>query len=244
MSNLDKALAALDADRQGALDRLFALLRYQIHLHRSGLCAGLRGRRRLAGRAIAGAWLRGLVAADRRPSRWSSPRPRRRAPDAPHVLFYGHYDVQPVDPLDLWNADPFAPALVEARAGPQADRRARRRRRQGPADDLPRSLPGLRANGGLPLPCHHPVRGRGGIRLDLAARLPRRQRQGAEGRHHAGLRHQHVGSRHAADHLHAARAGSGGSDRQGRQPRPAFRHVRRPGGQSDPCAVANHRRPA
>jgi acetylornithine deacetylase/succinyl-diaminopimelate desuccinylase-like protein len=37
--------------------------------------------------------------------------------DAPRVLYYGHYDVQPVQPLDEWNADPFEAAIVEGAHG-------------------------------------------------------------------------------------------------------------------------------
>ncbi|MEP2943623.1 MAG: dipeptidase [Hyphomicrobiales bacterium] len=47
----------------------------------------------------------------------------------PHVLFYGHYDVQPVDPLELWDAEPFAPQILTMEDG------SKRITGRGTADD-------------------------------------------------------------------------------------------------------------
>src|SRR5262245_26671450 len=72
---------------------------------------------------------------------------------APHILFYGHYDVQPPDPLDLWESPPFEPQL---RKGADGEERIFAR---GAADDkgqlmtfLEASRAWLTARGSLP--CH------------------------------------------------------------------------------------------
>src|SRR6266545_7005102 len=49
-------------------------------------------------------------------------------PDAPTVTVYGHHDVQPVDPLELWESPPFQPSV---RAGAQGEQLVGR----GAADD-------------------------------------------------------------------------------------------------------------
>ncbi|MBR6805367.1 MAG: M20/M25/M40 family metallo-hydrolase, partial [Bacteroidaceae bacterium] len=37
------------------------------------------------------------------------------SPDVPTILIYSHYDVMPVEPLELWNSAPFEPVIKDGR---------------------------------------------------------------------------------------------------------------------------------
>ncbi|WP_127520173.1 dipeptidase [Mesorhizobium sp. Z1-4] len=112
MSELASVLARIDTDLDASLERLFALLRIPSISTDPAFKSECRA---------AAEWLAedlksiGFEASVRNTEghpmvvgHHDGPRP-----DAPHVLFYGHYDVQPVDPLSLWNDDPFVPAVKE-----------------------------------------------------------------------------------------------------------------------------------
>lgn len=110
---LDAVLARIDADLPAATDRLMALLRipsistdpaYKQHCDTAAdwLVADLQSLG---------------VTASKRPTPGHPMVVGHADGPGPHLLFYGHYDVQPVDPLDLWHRPPFEPAIEDTPRG-------------------------------------------------------------------------------------------------------------------------------
>jgi acetylornithine deacetylase/succinyl-diaminopimelate desuccinylase-like protein len=118
MATIDEVLSAIDADQGPALDRLFALLSIPSI---SAVPAHFPDCERAADWLVSELSGLGFEAAKQptggRPAVVGQVKANRR--DAPHVLFYGHYDVQPVDPLALWRSPPFEPKLEPGPDGEQ-----------------------------------------------------------------------------------------------------------------------------
>jgi acetylornithine deacetylase/succinyl-diaminopimelate desuccinylase-like protein len=109
-SDLSDIFAHIDAHRQQYLDRLFAYLRQpSISAHGLGIAETAE---MIAGdlRAI------GLEPRIIPTAGWPMVLGvRNDAPGTPTVLLYGHYDVQPPDPLDEWLSPPFEPTIRDGR---------------------------------------------------------------------------------------------------------------------------------
>jgi len=110
MASLDSVLACLDLNIGRSVDRLTDLLRIPSISTDPAYAADCRR---------AAEWLVGDLSAIgfKAEVRESAGHPmvvaHHEGPaGTPHVLFYGHYDVQPVDPVALWDTDPFDPQLV------------------------------------------------------------------------------------------------------------------------------------
>ncbi|WP_019219907.1 M20/M25/M40 family metallo-hydrolase [Bartonella florencae] len=109
---LNKVLTHLDENVEKSLERLFSLLRFQSISTDSVYKDACRQ---------AADWLvEDLKTIGFEASRRDTPghpmvvgHHPGPSDDCLHVLFYGHYDVQPVDPLSLWEDDPFTPSLKE-----------------------------------------------------------------------------------------------------------------------------------
>ena len=110
MATIDDILSAIDSGQKAALDRLFAFLSIPSI---SAVPAHFPDCERAADWLVTELGDLGFEAAKRptagRPMVVGHIKAARR--EAPHVLFYGHYDVQPVDPLALWRNPPFEPKL-------------------------------------------------------------------------------------------------------------------------------------
>jgi acetylornithine deacetylase/succinyl-diaminopimelate desuccinylase-like protein len=107
---LDTALAHVDANIDASLERLKALVRIKSISTDPAYTGDVQ---RAADWLVDDLKSEGFEASARKTE--GHPIVVAHAPKVagkPHVLFYGHYDVQPVDPLNLWKTDPFEPTLV------------------------------------------------------------------------------------------------------------------------------------
>jgi acetylornithine deacetylase/succinyl-diaminopimelate desuccinylase-like protein len=110
--HLPAILSHLDADRDAALERLFALLRIRSISADPAFAEDCRKAAQHLAADIASLGLDVAV----RPTAGHPAivgKPKRTTPGKPRVLFYGHYDVQPVDPLELWHRPPFEPVVTD-----------------------------------------------------------------------------------------------------------------------------------
>lgn len=126
MHDLDKVLAHIDADIEHALDRLMTVLRIKSISTDPAYAADCR---ECAEWHVADLKAIGFEAAVRDTPGHPMVVGHHGSQSGLKALFYGHYDVQPVDPLDLWQDDPFAPS-VKTRADGTKEIRGR-----GAADD-------------------------------------------------------------------------------------------------------------
>lgn len=115
MSSIDKVLARIDTDIENSLERLFDLLKIKSISTDPAFAAPCREAAEWLARELNEIGIESSV-------RDTAGHPmvvghRKSGKPGPHVLFYGHYDVQPVDPLELWEWDPFEPAIVTREDG-------------------------------------------------------------------------------------------------------------------------------
>lgn len=108
MTKLDDVLSNVDANLDAALERLFAILRIKSISTDPAYKAE---RTANAEWHVADLKSIGFDASVRPTPGHPMVVAHDRNVPGPSALFYGHYDVQPVDPLELWDRDPFDPSI-------------------------------------------------------------------------------------------------------------------------------------
>ncbi|MCK7615946.1 M20/M25/M40 family metallo-hydrolase [Roseibium sediminicola] len=110
MSTIEKVLARIDADLDKSLVRLFELLKIKSISTDPVFKTDCRAAAEWLSRELTDFGIDANVRdTDGHPMVVGH---KKTGKSGPHVLFYGHYDVQPVDPPELWHSDPFDPKIV------------------------------------------------------------------------------------------------------------------------------------